>query len=132
MNYDVKILTAFAMTFDVEGESFLKWLLGNGYPELAALSEAIKGSKKAYQWLVNNKYYHLAAFDSLIDDSYNARIWLMKYNHVNIIYLVDAIKEDEKAIRLLRNNNLEIYLFIAQKIKFYLDNKTFNPHKLNF
>lgn len=78
LDYDVKILTAFAMTFDANGEPFNQWLLNNGYPELAALSDAIKGSKLAFQWLVKNKYYHFAAFDSILDDSKDARFWLKK------------------------------------------------------
>ena len=78
LDYDVKILTAFAMTFDNQGEDFYQWLLNNGYPELAALSEAIKGSKLAFKWLIDNKYHHLAAIDSVLDGSQNAKIWLRK------------------------------------------------------
>ena len=52
---------AFAQTFEDNGAEFNKWLLENGYPELSALSEAIRGSERATKWLMDNKFYHLAA-----------------------------------------------------------------------
>ena len=67
------------MTFDENGDEFSQWLLKNGYPELCALSEAVKGSKNAYRWLIDNKFYHLAAFDSVLDKSKDARLWLIKF-----------------------------------------------------
>lgn len=46
INYDVKILMAFGES--IRGnEKIYTWLLKNGYPELAALSSAIRGSDEA-------------------------------------------------------------------------------------
>ena len=71
---------AFAMTFEEDGDSFHQWLLENGYPELAALSDTIKGSRNALEWLMKNKYFHLAAFDAAIDNNKNAKEWLSQFS----------------------------------------------------
>ena len=46
LDYPAKILMALAMTFEENGDQFRQWLIDNSYPELAALSDAIKGSKE--------------------------------------------------------------------------------------
>ena len=58
--YPAKILVAFGEAID-GNEKIFKWLLENGYQELAALSKAIRGSEEAFEWLMKNKYAHLAA-----------------------------------------------------------------------
>ena len=90
---------AFAMTFEDNGDEFREWLITNGFPELGALSDAIKGSKNAVQWLMNNKYYHLAAFDALLDDDEQARKWLQEYNYPILIVLADAVNQDINSIK---------------------------------
>jgi len=67
LHYPPKILLAFGETFNDNGDNFHQWLLENGYPELAALSSGIKGSKEAIDWLLKNKYPQYAAFDDAID-----------------------------------------------------------------
>ncbi|HRW97367.1 MAG TPA: hypothetical protein P5104_07540, partial [Bacteroidales bacterium] len=62
-DYPVKILLAFEMAVNGKHD-FFKWLLQNGYPELAALSNAIRADTSAINWLLNNGYRHFAAFDA--------------------------------------------------------------------
>ncbi|MBE6346527.1 MAG: hypothetical protein E7067_04890 [Lentimicrobiaceae bacterium] len=132
LDYPVKILMALAMTFDEEGEPFHRWLLENGYPELAALSDAIKGSDNATEWLMKNKYYHLVAFDAAIDNKAEARKWLERYNYPILILLADAINHKESSIKYLIDNKLDIYVVLSQKIRKALTKDSFNPYKINF
>lgn len=123
---------AFAQTFEDNGAEFNKWLLENGYPELSALSEAIRGSERATKWLMDNKFYHLAALDAAIDNKTAAFQWLQRYDYKIRVLLVEAVHGNQSAINILTTNNLDIFLIIAQKIRKYLDNKTFDYHKMNF
>ena len=51
-NYPAKILVAFGEA--VSGNKEIHdWLATNNYPELAALSAAIRGSDEAVQWLLS-------------------------------------------------------------------------------
>ena len=52
---------AFGETFTEKDGAFHKWLLQNGYPELAALSSAIRGSYEAADWLMKNNFPQFAA-----------------------------------------------------------------------
>ena len=117
LDYPAKILMALAMTFEENGDQFRQWLIDNSYPELAALSDAIKGSKNARKWLMDNKYYHLAAFDAVLDDDENARKWLQEFNFPILVVLADAVNQDIKSIKWLAEHNLDIYIILSQKIK---------------
>lgn len=88
-NYPVKILMAFACTFDPGGEEFFEWLMRNGYPELGALSHAIQGDSGAKDWLLNNGYPQFAALDSAIDEEKPAQEWLQK-NHFELLLCCHA------------------------------------------
>ena len=50
LNYPIKILVAFGETIS-GNKKIHNWLLTKGYPELAALSNAIRGSEEALKWL---------------------------------------------------------------------------------
>jgi len=133
LDYPVKILLAFAKTFDEEGgEEFFKWLLENGYPEMAALSSAIRGSREAFGWLMKNKFPHFAAFDEAIDRSPKAYAWLRKYDFDFLIVLADAVNEKSEAIEWLSRNKLFIFLDIARRIREYRNRQRFDYHKLHF
>ncbi|MEZ5195497.1 MAG: hypothetical protein R2764_03615 [Bacteroidales bacterium] len=51
--------------------------MNNGYPELAALSKAIRGSDDAFNWLMQNGF-HFAALDMAIVNDKKAYEWLEK------------------------------------------------------
>ena len=55
----------------------------NGYPELCALSNAIKGDREAKEWLMKNGFPQYAAFDSVIDEEEEAEKWLAKNHSIN-------------------------------------------------
>lgn len=130
MDYPIKILMAFALTFDEKGTEFRQWLMDNGYPELAALSDAVKGSKSALKWLMDNKLYHFAAFDSAIDGKEKAKQWLLKFHFDILALTAAAVNKDADAIRILMERDLRIYIIIAEKIRQSLENNKFDYHKL--
>lgn len=123
---------AFGETFTDKGEHFYNWLLENGYPELAALSSGIRGSDEAIGWLMKNKYQHFAALDGAIDNKQGAYNWLMKYEYYFLAVFADAVNNKPEAIAWLKKKNLEIFIQIAEKIRYFRDNQTFDYHKLHF
>ena len=132
LEYPPKILMAFGETFSDEGENFYKWLLENGYPELAALSSGIKGSKEAIDWLLKNKYPQLAALDGAIDKQAGAYAWLRKFNFNFLTVFADAINEKQEAIQWLKDNELDMFVYLSAKINSYRNNQSFDYHKLHF
>jgi hypothetical protein len=133
INYEPKILLAFGETFDPEnGKDFFKWLLENGYPELAALSSCIKGSIEARDWLMKNKFTQFAALDGAIDGKEEAYLWLRKHKFDLLAVFADAVNNKREAILWLKENNLEIFVHLALKIRGYADGQKFDYHKLHF
>ena len=130
--YDPKVLMAFGETFTEEDGAFLNWLLKNGYPELAALSSAIRGSEEALSWLLNNKYRHYAALDAAIDGKQDAYNWLLTNGHDILALFTDAVNKKPDAVRWFNKHNLQIFNHLAKKINIFRDNQTFDYHKLHF
>jgi hypothetical protein len=129
--YPLKVLVAFAESFS-ERSKFNDWLLKHGYPELAALSSAIRGSEPAFVWLMKNQYYHYAALDGAIDKQLKARVWLSRHEYPLLGALADAVNENKQAIAWLDANGFQVMLFIAQKIRTFRDSQVFDYHKMHF
>ena len=123
---------AFAETFREEQEEFYNWLLKNGYPELAALSSAIRGSEEALIWLMQHKFYHLAALDGAIDKQGKARAWLVKFQFNTLAMLADAVNEQQAAIDYFQGKDLQLFLLIAKRIRDFRDSQTYDYHKKRF
>lgn len=132
LDYPVKILMAFGETFEPEGDEFYNWLLENGYPELAALSSGIKGSKEAIAWLMKNKFPQFAAFDGAIDKDVKAIGWLVKHKFDFLVVFADAINKKPEALKWLKSKDLGVFLRLAGKISAYGDKQSFDYHKLHF
>lgn len=132
LQYPSKVLLAFGETFTETDGAFLKWLLENHYPELAALSSAIRGSYEAQDWLLKNKFPHLALLDEAIDNKAEAYEWLKKYNYNFLIVFADAVHEKEAALKWLEKNDLQLFIRLAAKIRNFRDNQTFDYHKIHF
>lgn len=133
LHYDVKILLAFGETFNGnDNEEFFQWLLSNGYPELAALSKAIRGSEDAFNWLIKNGYVHYAALDSAIDDNVRAYQWLNLNQYFFLAILSDACHNQQEAIEWLTKKDLKIFILIAERIRYFRNSQTFDHHKIHF
>jgi len=132
LSYPPKILMAFGETFSEEKGEFLNWLLENGYPELSALSNGIRGSKEAAAWLFKNKFPHFAAFDNAVGGSEQAYKWLLDNEHDLLAVFVDAINNNMEALAWFKNHDLEIFIHLSRKIRNFRENQTFDYHKLHF
>lgn len=130
--YDVKVLVAFGETFSEENGEFLNWLVKNGYPELAALSSAIRGSEEAVRWLLTNKYRHYAALDAAIDKQLPAYRWLLANGHDLLAVFSDAVNQNSVAISWFKKHDLGIFLMLAKKINDFRENQTYDYHKIHF
>ncbi|MBE0651422.1 MAG: hypothetical protein IH595_11340 [Bacteroidales bacterium] len=132
LQYPPKVLLAFGETFTETDGAFLKWLLENDYPELAALSSAIRGSYEAQSWLIRNKFPHLALLDEAIDNKKHGFEWLKKYNYDFLIVFADAVHEKEEALKWLEKNDLQLFIRLAVKIRNFRNNQTYDYHKIHF
>jgi hypothetical protein len=81
---------------------------------------------------MKHKYQHYAALDAAIDKNQAAYAWLMKYEFYFLAVLADAVNEKPDAIAWLRKKELDIFLLIAEKIRNFRNNQTFDYHKLHF
>ena len=113
--YPAKILVTFGEA--VSGKKFFfKWLVENGYPELAALANAIRADKEALNWLM--KYYpQYAVLSDAIDGEEKAFEWLKKYKFNLLIVLAEASRGSKKAIDWFIEKDLKIFVMVSQKIK---------------
>jgi len=112
--YPVKILIAFGEAINGNVKVY-KWLLNNGYPELAALTSAIHASRDALSWLLK---YHpiLAILSNAIDGEKNAINWLIKHQQDFLLKFADACNSDKQAQKWFSENNLDVFNVLAGKI----------------
>ncbi len=132
--YDIKILLALVKSI-AGRKDFFKWLLDNGYPELAAFSNAIRGDTDAMKWLFKNDYAWLAILSNAIDGEDEARLWIGKATHRCNLMFALACREDIDAIRYLHNNNLLVFLMMAKEVATVLETQALEnkgPYVLHF
>lgn len=132
--YDIKILLVLLKSI-AGRKDFFRWLLDNGYPELAAFSNAIRGDVDAMKWLFEHNYAWLAILSNAIDGEDKARVWIGKSTHRCNLMFALACREDIDAIRWLRDNNLQIFLMMAKEVAQVLDTQALEnkgPYVLHF
>lgn len=132
--YDIKILLA--LNQSIAGrKDFFRWLLDNGYPELAAFSNAIRGDVDAMKWLFANHNEWLAILSNAIDGDDKARVWIGKACHPCNLMFALACREDIRAIRWLRDRQLNIFLLMAKEVATVLETQALEnqgPYVLHF
>ena len=130
--YPAKIWLAFGETFE-ENQKIVDWFIANDYPEVAALSHAMRGSDEAFTWLMKNGFIHLAAFDSAVTaEDINAMKWLKEHKHLFLLALAEACHGKSSSLAWLKKHQLEAFITIAGKIKKFCDSQTFDYHKKQF
>ena len=73
--YDIKFLLALREC--IKGKKyFFHWLLDNGYPELAAFSNAVRGDRGAQEFLGRIGQGWLSILSEAIDGDEKARLWV--------------------------------------------------------
>lgn len=114
--YEPKILIALGEAIE-RNFKIHKWLLENGYPELAALASSLQADVDAFNWLMKNGYNYYAAFSNAIDEDINAYHWLVKHNFVLLALTVDAAYLNPEALKALKDKKLDILIRLALKIR---------------
>lgn len=132
--YDIKILLVLLKSI-AGRKDFFRWLLDNGYPELAAFSNAIRGDVDAMKWLFEHNFAWLAILSNAIDGEDKARLWIGKATHRCNLMFALACREDIDAINWLRHNDLQIFLLMAKEVAQVLDTQALEnkgPYVLHF
>ena len=130
IKYPPKILLAFGETISGNDE-IMMWLFKNGYPELAALSRSIRGSQEAFAFLLKH-HPRLAALDGAIDEDIKALAWLKKYDFQFELIFAGACQGKPEARDWLMKKKLEIFIRLADKIRYYRENQYHDYHKKQF
>lgn len=132
--YDIKILLA--LTKCIGGrKDFFRWLMDNGYPELAAFSNAIRGDVEAMKWLFANNFAWLAILSNAIDGEDKARVWIGRATHRCNLMFALACREDIDAIKWLDAKGLHIFLMMAKEVATVLETQALEntgPYVLHF
>lgn len=119
-HYDVRILLALLKSLQGHRD-FFQWLMNNGYPEIAAFSNAICGDKDAMKFLFRTHYEWLAILSNAIDGEDQARVWIGKAcKPVNLMFAM-ACQQEPRAVKWLQVRRLDIFLVLAQEIHEILD-----------
>ena len=132
--YDIKILLALLKCISGR-KDFFHWLLENGYPELAAFSNAIRGDVDAMKWLFQHHYEWLAILSNAIDGEDKARVWIGRATHICNLMFAMACREDVDAIKWLHDRDLNIFLLLAKEVAQVLDTQALEnkgPYVLHF
>lgn len=113
--YDIRILLALKEC--IHGHKrFFKWLIDNGYPELAAFSNSVRGDRSAQDFLVRIGQGWLAVLSEAIDGDQKARVWISKHCHpVNLMFAL-ACRDDAASVKWLKERNLDIFLMMAHEV----------------
>lgn len=113
--YDVKILLVLMKSI-AGRKDFFHWLLDNGYPELAAFSNAVRADVEALTWLSKNGFAWLAILSNAIDGGKEARLWVQQnLTEVNFRFAL-ACKEEVESIKWLNQRDLGMFLLLAKEV----------------
>jgi len=115
LDYDVKILLAWGESLKGDGR-FTDFLLHNGFPELAALTNAIHSDTDALKWLMDNGYPEFAILSDAIDDEDEAIEWLERYHCDFLSKFAAACRKDDEAIRWFVEQDLKLFILIIRTI----------------
>ncbi|MBQ7062543.1 MAG: hypothetical protein IJM88_04560 [Bacteroidales bacterium] len=132
--YPVKILLVLLKSI-AGRKDFFRWLMDNGYPELAAFSNAIRGDVEAMKWLFAHNYAWLAILSNAIDGEDKARVWIGKACHRCNLMFALACREDIDAIRWLNQHDLQVLIMMAREVATVLDTQALEnkgPYVLHF
>ncbi|MBO5963531.1 MAG: hypothetical protein J6V51_00905 [Bacteroidales bacterium] len=120
VNYDIKILIALLESLKGK-KKFFKFLLENGYPELAAWSNAVLGDEDALHWLFDNGYGELGVLSNAIDGEKSAVQWVLMSKDEFMINFSAACRKEPKGMRWLEERELEIFIQMVLRIRVILD-----------
>lgn len=114
-DYDTKILLAFHESLKGD-KKFSDFLLHNGFPELAALANAINSDTDALDWLLKSDYPEFGVLSNAIDNEEHAIKWLDKYECTFLATFAAACRKEEEAIKWFVENDLKLFILIIRTI----------------
>lgn len=92
------------------------FLVNNGFPELAAWSNAVRGEEEALHWLFDNGFGTLGVLSNAIDGEKKAVQWVLRSNDDFLINFSAACRKEEDGKRWLEDKELDIFLKMAEEI----------------
>ncbi len=119
-NYDIKILIVLLESLKGK-KKFFKYLLENGYPELAAWSNAVLGDEDALHWLFDNGFAELGVLSNAIDGEKRAVQWVMMSQDEFMINFSAACRKEPDGMRWLEERELEIFIQMVYRIRVILE-----------
>lgn len=131
LDYEPKIIIAWGESLKGK-RKFTDFLMTNGFPELAALSNAINSDLEALKWLMANGYPEFAILSDAIDDEDLAIEWLKKYHCDFLSTFAAACRKDDAAIKWFVDNKLDVFILIIKTIHDILLQQSYdssNVHK---
>lgn len=114
-DYETKILLAFHESLKGD-RKFTNFLFHNGFPELAALSNAIHSDTEALDWLLKSDYPEFGVLSNAIDNEEKAIEWLDKYGCTFLATFAAACRKEDEAIKWFAENDLKLFLLIIKTI----------------
>lgn len=114
--YDVKVLLALVKT--LRGDKlFFKFLLENGFTELAAWSNAIRGDVEALKWLLTQGHPSLGVLSNAIDGDKKAVEWIENTKDEFLINFASACRGEKQGYIWLKQKNLTIFVYMVTEIR---------------
>lgn len=120
LHYDIKILVVLLESLK-GNKDFFMFLVNNGFPELAAWSNAVRGDEEALHWLFDNGFGTLGVLSNAIDGEKKAVQWVLRSNDDFLINFSAACRKEEDGKRWLEDNELNIFIKMAEEIIVILD-----------
>ena len=120
LHYDIKILIVLLESLK-GNKDFFMFLVNNGFPELAAWSNAVRGVEEALHWLFDNGFGTLGVLSNAIDGEKKAVQWVLRSNDDFLINFSAACRKEEDGKRWLEDNELNIFIKMAEEIIVILD-----------
>lgn len=115
-NYSKEAIEKFTAHVLGKAEGY-NYLLSNGYTELLATLDAVRGDQKAFGFLMRAKQFELAGFVNAIWEDSAAFKMLMDKKVYDWAAMANIINGDEKAIEFLRRLKKEHYINLALAIQ---------------
>jgi hypothetical protein len=115
LHYDIKILIVLLESLKGKKEFFM-FLINNGFPELAAWSNAVRGDEEALHWLFDNGFGTLGVLSNAIDGEKKAVQWVLRSNDDFLINFSAACRKEDDGKRWLEEKELEIFLKMSEEI----------------
>ena len=120
LHYDIKILIVLLESLKGD-KKFFMFLVNNGFPEFEVWSNAVRGDEEALHWLFDNGFGTLGVLSNAIDGEKKAVQWVLRSNDDFLINFSAACRKEEDGKRWLEDNELNIFIKMAEEIIVILD-----------